>query len=126
MITSFLSWLLIPRFVQGVPLLFPDQLLLSTYADRAKIIGHPVCKYDVISEVSTGACRGLVFGGGMTPHLAAPGVTPDLNAPPKILTAPPEILTAPTYFWMLLFHTNVYLVNHYFLTAPGRFLTAPR
>ena len=37
-----------------------------------------------------GACRGLVFGGGITPDLiTAPGVTSDLAAPPEILTAPP-------------------------------------
>ena len=39
-----------------------------------------------------GACRGVVFGRGITPDLTAPGVTPDLTAAPGVtpdLTAPP-------------------------------------
>ena len=44
-----------------------------------------------------GACRGVVFGGGITPDLTAPGVTPEITAPLKIFTnptyfeAPPEL-----------------------------------
>ena len=63
--------------------------------------------------LQTGACRGLVFGGGITPvrtalgvtpdltapgvtlDLTAPGVTPDLTAQPKIRTAPGKKRTLP-------------------------------
>ena len=43
------------------------------------------------------------FGGRITPGLTAPSVTPDLTAPPKILTALP-----------------------YHPYCPGKFLTAPQ
>ena len=33
-------------------------------------------------QLYSGACRGVVFGGGITLDLTAPGVTPDLTAPP--------------------------------------------
>ena len=79
-----------------------------------------------------GACRGVVFGGGITPDLTAPGVTPDLTAPPKILTAPPYFEASQnyrffynTYYPLLLVLRSVRrvsfdLVNYYFLTAPGK------
>ena len=68
------------------------------------------------SDMSSGACRGMVFGGRITPELTAPGVTPDLTAPPKILTSP--YFEAPqNYRKMYLelihswqFNTHVYLV----------------
>ena len=63
-----------------------------------------------------GRAEGLVFGGGITPDLTAPCVTPDLNAPPKILTAPP-------YHNIPIYLTCI--INHYFLTDPGKFLTTP-
>ena len=38
-------------------------------------------------QTCAGSCRGMVFGGGITPtDLTAPGVTPDLTASPKIFT----------------------------------------
>ena len=39
------------------------------------------------SNQVTGACRGVVFGSGITPDLTDPVVTPDLYRPPEILTA---------------------------------------
>ena len=40
----------------------------------------------VLKASIQGACRGVVFGGGITSDLTASGVTPDLTAQPKILT----------------------------------------
>ena len=55
-----------------------------------------------------------------------PGVTSEHTTPPKILTAPhyfeaPRIIEK-CLFFMLIFNAHVYLVNHYYLTAPGKFL----
>ena len=40
---------------------------------------------------------GVVFGGGIAPNFTAPGVTPELTAPPKVLTAPPDIEKTKNY-----------------------------
>ena len=53
-----------------------------------------------------GACRGVVFGGGITPDITAPGVTPDLTAPPKILTAQPYF-EAPQNYRKMFFYAYI-------------------
>ena len=69
------------------------------------------------------ACRGVFFGGGIAPNLTAPGVTPDHTAPPNVLTASPYYKAIQNYikdvFFYAIFNEHVYLVNGYFLTAPG-------
>ena len=50
----------------------------------------------------SGACRGVFFGSGITPYLTAPGVTPDLSVPPKILAAPPYHI--PIYMYICIYH----------------------
>ena len=75
------------------------------------------CKYLVqiqylICHFFPGACRGVVFGGGITPDLP----------PNPVLCPPPRIQN----FLMLLLvlhsvrRVSFDLVNHYFLTAPSK------
>ena len=56
-----------------------------------------------------GAWRGVVFDGGITPHLTAQGVTSDLIPPPKILTATPCFEVPKNYRYML------FIANHFLL-----------
>ena len=62
------------------------------------------------------------FGGDITSDLTAPGVTPDLTAPPKILTAPtnfeaPQNYRIYIFFFLANYPLLLYLVNHYFLAS---------
>ena len=57
------------------------------------------------------------------------GITHDLTAPSKILTAPTNFEAPQNNRIMFFFWANypllLYLVNHYFLAAQGKFLSAP-
>ena len=67
-----------------------------------------------------GRAEGLVF-------VVRGGIPPDLTAPPKILTAQPYSKFPQSYRIMYFLinqlinaQAHVYLVNHYFLNAPGK------
>ena len=68
----------------------------------------------VISDLRTEGCVGVQRGGGITPDLTAPGVTPHLTAAPGIT---PD-LTAPPYNRINIYIS--YTMKHFFRpTDPG-------
>ena len=72
-------------------------------------------------KVHSGACGGLIFGGAITPDFTAQGVTPDLTLPPHPILRPPRIIEKDFFMLIILFlNAHVYLIKHYFLTAPGK------
>ena len=67
---------------------FDFRHFISDKKSRIIVTTNAGSSNEVGVQLYSGACRGSVFGGGITLDLTAPGVTPDLTAPPKILTAP--------------------------------------
>ena len=68
---------------------FDFRHFISDKKSRIIVTTNAGSSNEVGVQLYSGACRGVVFGGGITLDLTAPGVTPDLTAPPKILIVQP-------------------------------------